>query len=190
MKKSACVALLGIYALAELLIGAASQAAGWTASVDARHGMPVVSRDGSSAVTGAFAFWGKNWAWANQQVQFRVVAPFAYSVVGRNQALDFEFTGSIKRSTGQQLVWEYDINARNTTPDVIGGGMVFRFDLAAFGAEMGEPQILPGNSGWSWGRAGGNRMEMRFDPPMAALYFERGHTNELRAFIFQDSVPH
>lgn len=189
MTRRSRAVLLGAYFLAQLLVCGAARAAGWIASVDTRHGMPVVSRDGSSAVSGAFAFWGKNWAWANPQVQFRVTAPFQYSVVGRNQTLDFEFTGTVRRQTGQQLVWDYDINARSATPDAVGGGMVFRFDLAAFGAELGEPQILPGNSGWSWGRTGEGRMEMRFDPPMAAMYFERGQKSELRAFIFKDGVP-
>jgi hypothetical protein len=65
----------------------------------------------------------------------------------------------------------------------MGGGMVFQFDPAQIAGDMGAPQLLPGNRGWSWGKADqGRRIEMRFDPPLAKVYFERGNPSELRAF--------
>ena len=30
---------------------------------------------------------------------------------------------------------------------------------------------------------------MRFDPPMAAVYFERGNKSEIRAFFYKGEVP-
>src|SRR5207253_478859 len=69
-----------------------------------------------------------------------------------------------------------------------GGGPVFRFDLANFAGELGEPELLAGNRGWTWGRRG-TRVEMRFEPPLEALYFERGAKSELRAFFYKDRIP-
>jgi hypothetical protein len=71
----------------------------------------------------------------------------------------------------------------------MGGGMVFQFDPAQIAGDMGAPQLLPGNRGWTWGKADqGRRIEMRFDPPLAKVYFERGNPSELRAFFFKDPI--
>ncbi len=165
-------------------------AASWTVSVDEQQGgLPAVSKGGASALSSKFVFWGKNWAWADMPRQFKVTAPFEYAVSGKNQALNFDLAGRIKKPTNQQLMWEFDLDARGTTLDVIGGGMAFEFDVVKFRGELGEPELLPGNQGWAWGRAGANRMEMRFAPPLASVYFERGQKSEIRAFFYKGEVP-
>lgn len=176
--------LLAAYLLSNVAFGAS-----WTASVDQRQGLPALSKGGASALSSGFVFWGKDWAWADTQAEFKVVAPFEYIVVGKNQALDFDLAGRIGKPSSQQLVWEFDLNARSTTPDVIGGGIAFKFDLATFGSELGEPELLPANRGWAWGRAGGSRVEMRFDPPLAFVYFEQRRKSEVRAFFYKGEVP-
>jgi hypothetical protein len=178
-----------LVALAAYLLSNAAFGAAWTASVDQGQGLPALSRGGAIALSSAFMFWGRNWTSADQATQFKVLAPFEYSVAGTSQALDYDLTGRIRKPSNSQLVWEFDLQARSTTAGVIGGGIVFQFDLATFGTELGEPQLLPGNRGWAWGRAGGNRVEMRFDPPMAAVYFERGQKSEVRAFFYKGEVP-
>jgi hypothetical protein len=175
--------------LASWLIANAASAASWTASVDQREGLAALSKGGAAALSSAYAFWGANWAWAGQQVQFRVVAPFEYVVAGRNQLLDIDLAGRVSKSSSQTLTWELDLNAHSTKENVIGGGIVFNFDLATFGAELGEPELLPGNRGWTWGRAVGDRAEMRFDPPLAFVQFEGGQKSQLRAFFFKGRVP-
>ena len=136
-----------------------------------------------------FVFWGKNWAWAGLSKEFKVVAPYEYSIVGTDQALNFALTGRIRKASNQQLVWEFDLDARNATTDVIGGGIDFALDLTNFGSELGEPELLPDNRGWAWGRSEGTRVEMRFDPPVASVYFERGNKSEIRAFFYKGEVP-
>ena len=66
--------------------------------------------------------------------------------------------------------------------------MSFRFDPNAMNSELGQPELLPDKSGWSWGKQGGPRIEMRFDPPLEAVYFERGQKSEIRAFFYQGQV--
>ena len=174
-------------ALAAGFPGAAD--AQWSSSVDERHGLPIVARGGGAAVSSNFAFWGQNWAWANMQTRFSIAGPLEYSVMGRNPALNLELNSRIKTPSSHQRVWEFDLNARNAAPGVIGGGIVFKFDLATFGRELGEPELLPGHRGWAWGRAGATRLEMRFEPALAEVYFERGQKNEVRAFFYKGDVP-
>jgi hypothetical protein len=182
-------ALLDLVVLAAYLLPNVAFAVSWTISVDEAEGLPTISKGGASALSSSFAFWGKNWSWANQQAEFKVLAPFKYGVAGKNRALNFDLVSGIRKSSSQQLIWNFDLNASTTTSEVIGGGITFKFDLARFGPELSDPELLPGNRGWAWGRAGRNRAEMRFDPPMAAVYFERGKKSEVRAFFYQDEVP-
>lgn len=181
--------VLRIISLAAYLLSGAAFAASWTASVDQREGLPVLSKGGVNALSSAFVFWGKNWAWAGQQTQFKVIAPFEYATSGKNQALNFELASRIRKSSSGQLAWEFDLNAGSSATGVIGGGIAFKFNLAPFTAELGEPELLPGNRGWAWGRAGGSRVEMRVDPPLADVYFERGQKSEARAFFYKGEVP-
>ena len=112
-----------------------------------------------------------------------------YTLTGRNQALNLDLAARITRVTDRQLFWDFDFDARSPSSHVIGGGISFTFDLADFRTELGDPELLPGNLGWAWGHLGGNRIELRFDHPMAAVYFERGQKSELRAFFYKDDVP-
>jgi hypothetical protein len=169
--------------------GAPADAAPWTMAVDERNGLPAVAIGGAPAIVSDFVFWGKNWVWADQSAALRIVRPFEYSVTGRNQALGFNLGATIRKVSGTQVVFEFDLTAFRPQPDVIGGGMSFKFDLATAGAHLGDPELLPGNSGWAWGRRDGTRVEMRFEPPLAAIFFERGVKSEIRAFFYQGEVP-
>ena len=171
------------------LLSTASCAASWTASVDQRNALPSLSLGGSKALLSDFVFWRKNWAWTDIAMDFKVLAPFEYRVAGKNQALNFDLIAQVTKPSSRELVWEFDLDARSTTLDVIGGGISFQFDLPNLGSSLGEPELLPGNRGWTWGRTGGRRVEMRFDPPMATVYFERGIKSEIRAFFYQGEVP-
>lgn len=188
-RSSSSGAVVRFTALAAYCISGVTMAAGWEASVDAREGLPTLSRGGAAALSSTFAFWGKNWGWADQESQFKVTGPFEYSVTGKNAALDFDLAAHIGKTSDRQVVWAIDLDAHTASPDVIGGGISFKFDLAQFGAELGEPQLLPGNRGWSWGHEGGPRIEMRFDPAMPAVYFEPGRKTEVRAFFYKGEVP-
>jgi hypothetical protein len=170
-------------------ISGAAMAASWKAGIDEREGLPTVSKGGVRALSSAFEFWGKNWVFADQQTAFKIAGPFEYSIAGKNPALNFDLSGRIKKASDRQLVWVLDFDARSQSSGVIGGGISFAFDLATFGSELGEPELLPGNRGWAWGRAGGSRIEMRFDPAMASVSYERGQKSEVRAFFYKDQVP-
>jgi len=159
------------------------------ASIDPANGLPILSIGGASALSGQFVFWGRNWSWARLSTQFNVIAPFEYAVTGRNQALNFDLSGHITKPANQRLVWQFVFNESADMADVIGGGIAFKFDLATFGKAMGEPELLPENRGWKWGQTKGSAVEMRFDPPLARVNFERNQKNEIRAYFYQGQIP-
>jgi len=171
------------------LLSSQVYAASWTTSVDEPNGLPAVSKSGVTAMSSNFVFWEKNWAWAGLSNKFKVVGPYEYSIVGTNQALNFALTARIRKASNQQLAWKFDLDARKATTNVIGGGIDFALDLTDFGSELGEPELLPDNRGWTWGPSEGTRVEMRFDPPVVAVYFERGNKSEIRAFFYKGEVP-
>lgn len=177
-----------VIALATYCLSSAAAAAQWAASVDSRSGLPMLSKGGDTALSSAFAFWGKNWTWANQSVQFKVIGPFTYSIAGHNPTLNFDLAGVVIEPADRQLAWQIDLNAHAPATGIVGGGIVFTFDLANFGPELGEPELLPGNMGWAWGHADRCRIELRFDRPLAAIYFEGGRKSELRAFLLKDEI--
>ena len=170
-----------------------AHAAPWEIAVDGQEGLPALTRGGASALTSAFAFRGGGWIWAHERPDFRIYAPLAvtpyeYSLAGRNQALNLRVVSRITTPSKRQLVWTFDLDARGTTADIVGGGMVFRFDLAAFGATWGQPKLLAGNHGWEWGREGGNHVEMRFEPALAAVHIEPGRKAEVRADFYKYGI--
>jgi hypothetical protein len=175
---------LGIFSIAQTQVIAAD----WTVSVDEHSGLPTVTRGGASAVSSSWVFWGANWAWSDLQTGFKVVSPGHYLLEGRNNALGFDFSTGIQQAGERQLVWDFQLNGHDGKSGVVGGGMVFKFDLASFGAEMGEPTILPNDRGWAWGRDAARRIELRFDPGVADVFFERGNKSELRAFFYRNTV--
>lgn len=170
------------------LTASASWASDWIASVDERNGLPLLTRGGNPALSSSLNFWGENWAWTYMPLTFKVTAPYTYSLTGQNKALDFNFSADIQKANQQSLVWDFSLDAKSAQQDVIGGGVVFKFDLANLGKEMGEPVLLPDNSGWAWGNAQGRQIEMRFEPALAKAYFEMGNKAQLRAFFIKDTI--
>lgn len=161
----------------------------WIASVDQSNGLPILSIGGAKGLSSKFAFWKKNWAWADLPTHFKVTAPFEYTIAGKSKGLDFDLTGHVRKQSNQQLVWNFDLDAHDTSTDVIGGGISFNFDLANFGSQFGEPALLPDNRGWQWGSPGGSGMEMRFDPPVASVKFQPGQKSAILVYFYQGEIP-
>ncbi|MEG1039266.1 MAG: cellulase family glycosylhydrolase [Pseudomonas sp.] len=187
-----CALRLGIRgsALVSLmLLSFTCVASDWRASVDERNGLPVLTRGGGPAMISTFDFWGANWGWTWMPTTMKIDAPYRYTLSGSNKALEFDLNADIQKQSAQTMSWNFDLNAHSRQADIIGGGIVFNFDPGLIAGEMGDPVLLPDNRGWSWGKnAQGPRVEMRFEPPLAKVYFERGNTDEVRAFFYKDSI--
>lgn len=166
----------------------ASWASNWVASVDERNGLPLLIRGGNPAISASLDFWGSNWAWTYMPTTFKVAAPYSYTLTGENKALDFNLAASIQKENQQTLVWDFSLDAKSAQQSVIGGGIVFNFDLASLGSEMGEPVLLPDNRGWVWGNTRSRQIMLRFEPALASAYFEMGNKAQLRAFFIKDAI--
>lgn len=182
--------VLGLLIVTLASQGWAQTGTNYTASVDEKTGLPTLVKGGAIAMASSFAFWGEKWSWADLDTGtgFTIVAPLRYTLEGKSKALDVDLAADIQKASERQLVWRFRLDARSARPGVVGGGMVFKFDLANFGAEMGEPTLLADNRGWTWGRHGKARLELRFESPLASVYFEQGKKTEIRAFFYKDAI--
>jgi len=167
----------------------AARAAPWTVSADERNGLPTIGIGGAPAMTPEFVFWGRNWRWTDTTPTFRVAGSFDYAMTAQNTLLGLDLRGTIRKQSERQLRYELEIEARTAQSNVIGGGISFKFDLPKGARQLGEPELLPGNAGWAWGRVQSTRIEVRFDPPPASILFERGSKSEIRAFLFGSEIP-
>ncbi len=173
--------------LFSVLFSFQSQAAvAWNATVDENNGLPAISSGGGNLLTSSLVFWGPKWAWADQKNDFKIVGPGQYNLKGSNKTLGFNLNADISTSN-HSIKWVFELNAVNKLEDVIGGGISFKFDIDNFSQTMGEPEILSDKSGWSWGK-GSNRIEMRFEPKLPELFFERGNKRELRAYFYSGVI--
>ena len=179
-------AVAGVVAALVLVAGPA-RASTMAVELDQRSGLPRLVM-GGDAMTASHVFWGKDWAWANFDLRARPKGPFELDLTGQSEPLGLIVTGTVKRPADNQLRWDWTFTARATVPQAIGGGIAFTFE-DAHRARLGDPVALPGNRGWRWGREGGDRVEMVFDPPLASVHLERGAAREVRALIYKDSVP-
>jgi hypothetical protein len=130
---------------------------------------------GAVAMSSDFVFWAKNYAWAGLTQDF-TVAPCQYSIRGNNRGLNFNLTDRVTKPSNQQLVWDIDLDAPNST---IGGGLAFRPDVANLEPNLAIQCFFPTIAVGFWGKK--SRAEMRFDPPLPAVYFESGRKTEIRA---------
>lgn len=157
-------------------------------SVNEKEGLPEINYGGKRILTGNFIFFGNNWAWANQQTNFKIEAPFKYSIQGKNQTLGFNLEAGINKTSDKTMQWDFTLNANEQINNVVGGGISFKFNADDLTMQtMGQPEILADKNGWRWGH-GDKSIEIRFTPKPATLFFERGGKTELRAYFYSGSI--
>lgn len=161
----------------------------WQASVNESTALPQLNVGGARGLETQTVFFGANWAWANTQFSSAPQGNGSYAALGRNSQLGFEIATLAQKAGSKELRYKFQLNAATTQQNVVGGGMVFKFDLGSFGASMGNPVLLPGNTGWQWGKAGGPQLTMRFEPGLPTVFFERGNPAEIRAYFYSGNIP-
>jgi len=182
--------LVGAASALACLLPATLFAAGWVASVDQQQGLPMLQNSGLEAFSSGFVFWGENWKWARTATEFSIAGPNTdYVVSGKNENLNLDLSLRVGKPSNHQLTWDIDLVAQRTAPNAIGGGVAYYLNVGQFRSQLGEPELLPDNRGWAWGKAGGTRLEMRFDPAPASVYFEQGGKGEIRVFFYSGQVP-
>lgn len=177
-----------LYLVGLLSIHLAQAAPMWQVSLDDATGLPVLSKGGGNALSSSFIFFDKNYVWAHQETSFKANNNGQYQLKGHNAALGFTLNASINKANSQKMIWKFDLDAKAGRKEVIGGGIAFKFDLDNFSQVLGTPEILADKSGWAWGKDK-QRIEMRFSPAPANIFYERDQNNEIRAYFYQGSIP-
>jgi len=160
----------------------------WNVRLDEETGLPRLSKGGNSVMSSSFIFFDKNWGWTELESNLKISSPGQYVLNGTNKTLAFDINANISKISNQQMHWDIDLDSKKGRKDVIGGGISFNFDIENFGQELGNPKILSDNSGWTWGE-GKNRVELRFKPKPADIFFERDNKNELRVYLYSENIP-
>lgn len=188
MLRSLSLSLL-ILTSGSLPLGNALASTQWQIGVSDASPLPTLSIGGVNAFNSSFSFWGKNWAWANLESTVKPEGGFRYSMTGQNKALNFDVATKVGKTAQNKMHWEFELDAKKQYEDVNGGGLIFKFDLGKFSKFMGEPSLLPDNRGWRWGLPGGKQqIEMRFEPALPTVYFERGNKSQVRAFFYSKQI--
>lgn len=160
----------------------------WQVSIDESNGLPKLVKGGGEAFTSSFIFFDKNHTWAHQESTFKILDSGKYKLKGINATLGVTLDANISKISNQQLVWDISLDSKAGRTETVGGGISFKFDLVNFANTLGEPEILADKSGWAWGK-GSQRIEMRFKPAPANVFFERDNKNEIRLYFYQNNIP-
>jgi hypothetical protein len=132
-----------------------------------------------------YVFWGENWKWAGASVRVVQGTGPKKTLAGEVRALGLAISGTVDALATNVLRFAWDLEAQEDLDGIIGGGLEFNLalDSRALGSKRAEPALLEGNRGWTWpvGPSGG--ITVRFDPPLADVYFERGQKRQIRAML-------
>jgi hypothetical protein len=64
----------------------------------------------------------------------------------------------------------------------------FNLDSPTFGGKVAEPKLLLDKTGWRWPVAAGQELMVRFDKPLARLFFDHDKKNEVRTHYVGDRI--
>lgn len=179
--------------LAGLSVSIAAVIPAWAqdarAGVEPPTGLARLELAGLPAQTMQYAFWGKDYAWADMALRASNAPDGARLVQGICKPLGLEMRAVTRQEGARGGSTEWTFRADQALEGVVGGGLSVKFNLAAFGAAMGEPEVLPDRKGWRWGKASGSVVDVRFDRPVASLYVEPSNRSEVRVMFFSGRVP-
>ncbi len=156
-------------------------------TVSEPEGLPSVTIGGGGALSSRFVFWGSQWKWTPVKSSFKRSSPFNYEADAEDESLGLSIRQHVEKIGEGKLRWTIDLDARKSIPDAVGGGIAFRFNPDSFRSRLGKPRLLSGNSGWAWGGPGA-AIEMKFEPPLASVFFEPTNANEIRAYFYDKGI--
>lgn len=169
------------------VVDATTQPAAWQVALEP-DATATVRHDGSPIVRFHYVFWGADWRWAHADARTGApdaATPLAIAV----RDLGLACSGTVARAE-RGLLFTFPWVAERARTGVIGGGFEFNLTLRNPGLPgAGEPELLPDNGGWRWPVGDGEAIEMRFEPGLAALYFERGRKETIRAYFYSQDIP-
>ncbi len=160
----------------------------WTLTPNS-DGTIQVAYDHTPFLTTTYGFFRKGWAWGGHRVVDGVAHDDGHVTFTIDaHPLGLNIQGSMRALSERTLEVEYTLTASKTVDGLEGGGLEFAFKptprLRADGLKVPE---LDGQRGFSV-PVGDSALQVRFDEPLARLYFEQGRKNRIRAFFVGDTI--
>ena len=167
----------------------ATEGADWSVSIEPSSTVRIYHK-GSAVVDLNNVYWGSKWQWTNANFKRAPRNGQDYGLVGEVPVLKLKATGRISFPSPSTVEIVYQFTASADIPDVIGGGLVskFKLDAPSVAGRLPDPELLADHAGWTWQTGPGQAITLRFDDPLAKVYFERNQKNEIRTFFFADRV--
>lgn len=179
-----------LVAVLVLVAGAAASAAEWEMGIG-NNGLATITCQGAPVATPGYVAWGVNWNFSGTNATVGDRSERPVSVKGVMTELDITFSSPVSSPEANVLKWAYSVNVPKDMPGIIGAGIEWNMSLTdpALQGKAGEPELLPNNTGWTWAVGGGEQIEVRFDPGIANVYFERGNKAKLRCMFVPQDAP-
>ncbi len=181
--------LAAVLSILLLLILCPPAAAQWEIAVS-DQAAPVIRRNHAPVVTAGYNFWAADWKYAGARWTLGGGGSGGTTFSGSVGKLGLKIDGRVGAVAANQLRWTWDVRAAGDLEGIIGGGLEFQLELESPTLEgrAGEPALLADNLGWRWPVAPGREIVVRFDRPVAAVYFERGQKNRVRTHFLGSSL--
>jgi Cellulase (glycosyl hydrolase family 5) len=158
-------------------------------SVNEPTGLFTVTDKTIPVITAQYIGWEADWKWAGAEIKpdsaARKDAAAPLSYLGDVAVLDMSFTSLVSMEKAQ-ISWVYNWDKKVDHPNALGFGVEFNLqtDSATFESPAQAPELLPDNQGWRWQTPDGQKIEVKFSPAVAKIYFEREQKNLIRVLFF------
>ena len=138
-----------------------------------------------------YIFWGKDWRWAGAKTETKIKGLKSYSASAKVERLNLSIDTNISVSEPNQIFWDFKLNAAMDHNDVIGGGIQFKLNIENLNKTDDGPRVdlLPDNTGWMLSNFKDcEPISVRFNEPVAKIYYERNNPREIRVFFYDKSI--
>ncbi|MBK8816011.1 MAG: cellulase family glycosylhydrolase [Methylococcaceae bacterium] len=145
-------------------------------------------------VSSKYVGWEENWQWAGFKIKPARFIESGNAGVKNYQGqvpnLDIDFLNTITGNKSE-FVWTYDWSKKAGHPDSLGVGVEFNLKTNSptfDSTTLAVPEALPNNEGWRWQTPDGEKLEVKFSPPLAKIAQDSAKPNLIRAFFFKGIV--
>ena len=162
----------------------------WTLSISDSAEVLIFHR-GVQVAKGTHAFWAQGESSAGAHLSVTARTSNLVLISGAVDGLGLKVQGSAQPVSPRELRVDLEIGAAKAFSGISGGGMswTFNLDSPSFGGKVGEPKLLLDKTGWRWPVAVGQELMVRFDEPLARLFFDHDKQNEVRTHFVGDRHP-
>jgi hypothetical protein len=161
----------------------------WTLSISDSAEV-LIFHHGVQVAKGSHAFWAQGESSAGAHLSVTARTGNRVRISGAVDGLSLGVQGSAQPVSPRELRVDLAIAAAKAFSGISGGGMswTFNLDSPSFGGKAAEPKLLLDKTGWRWPVAAGQELMVRFDKPLARLFFDHDQKNEVRTHFVGDRI--